>query len=449
MIRRLLQLVLALAAVLCAAASFASFPPVAGWDDSTCNQSVGFTPYHTDSHVTETWVCRPASNPDLLDCGYNLNSGYYGWSDWFYKMCSQTKKPASCPANSTLANGECSCAPGYVEQGGQCVNPNQQCQDKQGSTTIVNWTVGYTRTPDIDADPNWVLTGPPNVIPSDKQACYQGCKVSLGDATMAYQSASPTPTGLYRLSMDLTATHGGSSCTSGDSDGPLNPNQPIPPCPGFVGEVNGKLGCYGTAEKPARDDKPTPKPPAPIDKGNPAAGEKPATGDGSGNGGAGRTPTNGNGGPAGGPAGAAGGTKPDGQTDKPTDDKKEQQNCGAPGQPKCGIDESGTPSGRGAFDSSRDSLNANADKMMGGLDSIKNTSDKDTSWGVVPTWIDHGQCAPWDLGVMELPGKSIPLVVDICVIEPYVVGVTSFLWVVATFFLTIAMVFRVTTATAG
>lgn len=87
--------------------------------------------------------------------------------------------------------------------------------------------------------------------------------------------------------------------------------------------------------------------------------------------------------------------------------------------------------------------------MMGGLDSIKNKSDKDTSWGTVPTWIEHGQCAPWDLGVMELPGHSIPLVINICVIEPYVVGVTSFLWVVATFFFTIAMVFRVTTATAG
>lgn len=289
-----------------------------------------------------------------------------GYSNYDAFQFSAGAIGSGCPANSTAVSGGCQCTAPYIEQGSSCVDPDQACKSQQGQTATVNWTVGYTRTANIDADPNWTLVGPPNVIPSNKQACYQGCSVGLGDATMAYQSVSPTSTGLYRISMDLTATYGGSSCGSGASDGPLNPQQPIPPCPGFVGEVNGKLGCYGTAEKPVRDDKPAEKPPAPLDKGNPSAGKKPESGEGAGNGGAGRTPSNGNGGPAGGPAGAAGGTKPDGLTDKPTDDKKEQQNCGAPGQPKCGIDETGTPGnwGEGKWDSKIADYKAKAEQSL-------------------------------------------------------------------------------------
>lgn len=372
--RKLTAFFLVLWSLLFAASSFAAVPTVNEYTGTNWGQGVW--------HSSAAAACSSAAQ----NRGSAVGSGYSGFTgivegsscritaksnatgqvDEYWGGDSLSTRGGACPANSNPSGSQCECRSGYSEQGGQCVNPDQQCQDKQGSTTIVNWTVGYTRTPDIDADPSWSLVGPPNVIPSDKQSCYQGCRVSLGDATMAYQSASPTPSGLYRLSMDMIATHGGSSCTAGDGDGPLNPNQPIPPCPGFVGEVNGKLGCYGTAEKPVRDDKPAPKPPAPLDKGNPSAGEKPVAGEGSGNGGAGRTPTNGNGGPAGGPAGAAGGTKPDGTTDKPTDDKKEQQNCGAPGQPKCGIDESGTPGNwsEGKWDSKIADYKAKAEQSL-------------------------------------------------------------------------------------
>ena len=98
-----------------------------------------------------------------------------------------------------------------------------------------------------------------------------------------------------------------------------------------------RFGRWGVFQQPANLDKNG------KDQGNPAAGTKPTSGSGSGSGGAGRTPGAGSGGSAGGPAGAANGsgTKPDGT--KPTEEGKEQQNCGAPGQPKCGIEEGGTP----------------------------------------------------------------------------------------------------------
>jgi len=166
----------------------------------------------------------------------------------------------------------------------------------------------------------------------------------FSDSDMAWQSAAPTPSGLYRLSLDISATFTGETCTPTEVDNAaLSKTAPIPPCPGFTGEVNGVPGCYGTASNPTSSDVSETKPKSPQ-SGNPAAGEKPSTGEGSGSDGKGRTPSTGDGGPAGGPAAAAGsGKAPDGTTPKPGEGK-EQANCGAPGQPKCGIDEGGTPS---------------------------------------------------------------------------------------------------------
>lgn len=244
----------------------------------------------------------------------------------------------------------------YFGEEGPCGSP--QCDAQRGEQKVVNWTVGYTRSPNIDADPNWKLIGAPNKVPSSGLLCNPSSPCELrfsgfSDSDMAWQSAAPTPNGLYRLSLDISATVTGETCTPTELDNAaLSKTAPIPPCPGFTGEVNGVPGCYGTASSPTSNDISEPKP-KPAEAGNPAAGEKPATGEGSGTGGAGRTPSTGDGGPAGGPAAAAGsGTKPDGTTPKP-DDGKEQANCGAPGQPKCGIDESGTP---GKFDGNKAAL---------------------------------------------------------------------------------------------
>lgn len=225
-----------------------------------------------------------------------------------------------------------------------CESP---CTELMGQDFTLNWSLGYTRTPNIDADLNWKFVAPPVKPPSNGLVCdpVSSCKVALVLApTAVWQSLSPTSQGLYRVSVDYDAQHMGESCTPTDADkAGAHPAADKPTCPGFVGEVNGVTGCYGTASNPTANDVPESKP-KPPEAGNPPAGKKPDTGEGSGTGGAGRTPSTGDGGPAGGPAAAAGsGTKPDGTTPKP-DEGKEQANCGAPGQPKCGIDEGGTPS---------------------------------------------------------------------------------------------------------
>lgn len=255
----------------------------------------------------------------------------------------------SCSANSSPVSGGCGCNSGFLEQGGQCVDPNQACQAKSGTSSIVNVTAGWQRTPAVTSGADWLY---PTKLSSSGtgSVCNGGCMQNF-DANEpcadcgSYVSQVPNSQGLYRVSVDFMGHYSGSVCSDSPSDQVIKPDDSKdPPCPGFVGEVNGVKGCYGTADKPVRPSAPDPNlDKNGKDKGNPAAGTKPTSGSGSGSGGSGRTPGAGTGGSAGGPAGAANGsgTKPDGT--KPTEEGKEQQNCGAPGQPKCGIDESGTP----------------------------------------------------------------------------------------------------------
>lgn len=285
--------------------------------------------------------------------------------------------PSGCNFKVTGGNGFV-----YAEPSSSLQYTNKPCADtvcksKQGEDFTLNWSLGYTRTPNIDNDPNWKFVSPPIKAPSDGLVCdpVTSCKVALVLApTAVWQSLSPTSQGLYRVSVDYDAQHMGESCTPTPAENAAaHPAADKPTCPGFIGEVNGVPGCYGTATNPTSNDVPESKP-KPPEAGNPPAGKKPDSGEGSGSGGAGRTPSTGDGGPGGGPGAAAGsGKKPDGTTDKPGEGK-EQANCGAPGQPKCGIDEGGTPS---KFDGDKAAL----DKWKSDVEANRNTiKDADGSF---------------------------------------------------------------------
>lgn len=304
---------------------------------------------------------------------------------------------------------------------------NEVCDSKKGTETVVNWTIGYTRSPNIDADANWKLIGPPNKIPTSGLLCNPSSPCELrfsgfSDGDKAWQSASPTSSGLYRVSLDVSATITGNTCTPSNADtAGLSTTAPIPPCPGFTGEVNGVPGCYGTASNPTSNDVPESKPTKP-EAGNPAAGEKPSTGEGSGSDGAGRTPSTGNGGPAGGPAAAAGsGTKPDGTTPKPPDGK-EQAACGAPGQPKCGIDEGGTPSkfegDKAALDGWKSAVEANRNTIK---DADGSFFDSYSMFFAVPPIVP---CEP-----IELPNEQV--LTRQCDVVEGTRSVMSYIWALA------------------
>lgn len=323
--------------------------------------------------------------------------------------------------------GRASCPDGKPPgSGGQCADPApSQCSALLGQEFTLNWTLGYTRTPNVDAAPSWEFIAPSLRPPSDGRVCdpVSSCQVALVQAPRAaWQSLSPTSQGLYRVSLDYDAMHLGGTCTPTESEkAGASPAADKPTCPGFVGEINGVPGCYGTASNPTSNDVPESKP-QPPEAGNPPAGQKPATGEGSGTGGAGRTPSTGDGGPAGGPAAAAGsGTKPDGTTPTP-DEGKEQANCGAPGQPKCGIDEGGTP---GKFDGDKAAL----DGWKSAVEANRNTI-KDTDGGFFNSFNLFFSAPPVvACEPIELPNEQV--ITRHCEVVDGTRSVMSYIWALA------------------
>ncbi len=219
-------------------------------------------------------------------------------------------------------------------------DPNcNQCSAAAGEISTMNVTRGWARSPLANkAD----QLGATSVLPSS--ICNGGCRFSVLGNEAAYRSQVPSSSGLYRLSSDVTVIQTDQSCTESEASLAASPSAPNKPCPGTLGELNGKPYC--AVSDTTSGVQPVGPPGNELDdKGNPSAGPKPSSGEGSGLGGVGRTPTTGSGGNSGGPAAAAtGGAGVPGPTVPKPADGKEQAACGAPGQPKCGIDEGGTPS---------------------------------------------------------------------------------------------------------
>lgn len=345
---------------------------------------------------------------------------------------------SGCPENSTDAGASCTCNAGYVEQGGQCKNPNEACQAKSGTSEIINVTSGWARGPKPGAD--WAITNKITNSSGVGSVCNSGCTQTFDVSEPCpecdgYISQVPNSQGLYRTSIDFRGHYSGAACTAGPDDALTRPDDTQdPPCPGYVGEVNGVKGCYGTAEKPVRPVPPDPALDKPDRKpGNPSAGPKPTDGPGSGSGGAGRTPGTGNGGSQGGPAGAAGTGSGDGTTDKP-DDGKEQQNCGAPGQPPCKIDETGTPNGSAqvqGLGGLKDAIKTFGDKAGQDIDKAKGlTSDGWTFTFALPTG-----CTPF---VVE----PLQVTLDVCQWQGIIHDLLTMVWLAVTVWCCIGMVGR-------
>lgn len=366
------------------------------------------------------------------------------WVGPVYTDYTLFTRTAACPANATMVNGTCQCDSGYASSGGVCVPVStDKCEAAAGQVTTANYTLGWARGSEVDKDDYVGALKFPN---TQSAACVDGCRASFaqGQEPTGYRSESPSSQGLYRISADYSMVQGGFACTPGPEDAPFDPKQPNMQCPGYVGEVNGKTVCVGNADKPIPpSEKPSVKDKTGKgeEKGNPKAGQKPGSGEGSGNGGSGRTPSTGTGGNDGGPrggGGTGGGTGGEGEGDE---DKK---GCGLPGQPKCAIDETGTPDGKSAYGELNGKLDGLDAQRKTGTDKIMGTGDKDTGWGTSWSWFAHGQCRPINLGTLPI-GTGVEMRIDICHIVPYTNLVLNFLWAVGTFIAILSMVFRVTT----
>lgn len=359
-----------------------------------------------------------------------------------------------CPSNSTAVTGGCQCAPGYDESGGQCVPHVNHCSALVGQTSVISWTEGYTRTPD-EGDTQGV--GPVNVIPTN--ICSGGCNVSVqktGPGVEYYVSQQPTSQGLYRRSRDMPGVNLGTECTAGANDG----NQPTaaePACPGTVGMVGNKPTCVSTPEKPVNAT-PLPTPDKPPIAGNPAAGAKPPSGEGSGEGSAGRTPSAGTGGNAGGGAasamggkgGSAGGTaagtgsgsgsgggtggNSSGSVAKGPEGT-EQAACGAPGQPVCAVkvDESGMPS-KGDLsqgETASDKAKSDAEAAIASAASIQ-----------APTWSFSFQLPTGCTSYSPQGFEAFNITLNPCQWQSTIHDLMSMIWAAVTAFCIIGMVGR-------
>jgi len=356
---------------------------------------------------------------------------------------------ATCPANSTAVTGGCQCNTNFDESGGQCVPHVNQCTSKTGQVGLLNWTEGYTRTPD-EGD-RQAVGGPVISPPSSGQVCDGGCNVSLqvsGPGVQAYVSQAPTANGLYRRSVDYPSLNLGTECTMGAADAGAKKDLPPPDCPGSVGEVAGKTVCVGTAAKPVSTS-PIGQPPATPIAGNPAAGPKPVSGDGSGSGSTGRTPTSGTGTATGGPAGAgvggkgggAGGTAASGAGGMGTDEKPTP--CGSPGQPVCAVkvDEKGTPEGAGTtYDVAKAKMDETKGKNDEQLAKAAGQGDKGFLEPVRSLFWSPpiAACEP-----VALPSSFQGLSLDPCGVVDGARGLMGFLWAAGGLFVCLGMVKKV------
>lgn len=297
---------------------------------------------------------------------------------------------------------------------GACPPPPDQCGLAPGSKIKQGFSEGWARSPDVNKVDYVGKVNLPFFLGGGEDGtqlashCIQKCKARATKVIDRYRSQTPGPNGFYRLSGDYefevtgTSASGatGDTCSTANNTQAFNDAvspQTVPlPCPGTVGEVNGKKVCIPGNTSNTSIPPPSGEPPPGTEQpGNPRAGDIPPAGEGSGVGGASRTPTAGNGTATGGPSGSASpGGGSTGTTPKPGEGQ-EQANCGAPGQPQCKIDEAGTPTDK--------TLTADIPKLKGeadeGRSKIAGTQDKGflstyTALFDAPPFV---ACTPFDL----------------------------------------------------
>lgn len=368
-------------------------------------------------------ACIAGGTPPSL-CGANNPGG---------EVQSQVYQGASQKRYHTWYTGPSSEGSLFKEQFGPWTSCGDNvCALKIGTPGITNWTVGYSRTPNAD---DLSMVGTVYRIPTNRLVCDSGCVVEMTTGEKVWQSQTPTDQGLYRWSLDVTSIPTGATCTASAADAPANKATPNPACPGYVGEINGVKGCYGTASAPVTTVQ-ADRPSSAAQPGNPAAGEKPLSGEGSGSTGAGRTPAAGTGGAAGGPASAAINAQGNGTIPKPATDR-EQQACGAPGQPRCAIDETGTPGPVGQGETGGPFTTA--DGMLG-----------TTKTNVIDAIASHKQLQSpawtWSFalpsGCTAFVFDALSLSIDICQWQPVIHDLMSMIWILVGIFSAVGMLQR-------
>lgn len=230
--------------------SMASFPAPPGWD-TQCVPARYPWPYQ--ANYPATWVCIENAGFNSRDCGWNFQ-GDQGPARSV--QCSQAKTPPSCPANSTLAAGQCTCSAGHRETAsnnacepipceppneinaqGQCKPPINNCPKPGTAGGHYNLSGGMgASSPALGAvslcDDQYQGSGDPS-----KPGCAMG-----GHSSFASRSGDSEP---WYLSAAMSYT--GDKCKSGSGPPPIKDDGLNCKPPQVEGMVNGYPRCYTPA----------------------------------------------------------------------------------------------------------------------------------------------------------------------------------------------------------
>jgi hypothetical protein len=352
----------------------------------------------------------------------------------------------TCPNGGTLSGSTCVCGSGYTDSGTACVA--DVCPSTGTSTGTHNVTNGWALSPVPDADDVVVDTASSAVFGShciDTGTALCGMQVDTSASGMiegCFRSQSPNDEGLYRLSCDMKMKSTGAAACTADTSAPSNPAEPSADCPsGTIGTVNGKPVCLGTmpahgvnfgqAERGGNPRAGT----SPVDHSNTAREPSAVSGGGpDARGGPGVTV--GPGGSVGTGNNSSGGSTGTGSTGPIEVDV---ETCGLPGTPPCKIDETGTPTGTGAYSASDTAADTARDALKGVPNTIiEGLTTANTSWGFsigLPT----GCTNPPSL---TIPRWHLDYTLDLCAHQTSIHKVMSFLWAFLTVVGVLGMVRR-------
>lgn len=343
-----------------------------------------------------------------------------------HATCSQTwpRGGATGPVNLACLSPEIVSPDGLT-----CGPPPPPCTSGE-ATDPAEITIGWKSRP---FGGSWA-TGPS--VPDT--GCSGGCTVAMqpssgscaggGVATALAGdicvTQTPSSTGLYRATAFYSGVKNGSNCSASASPGPSASNSPSPPCGGSIGTVNGVTICVPNSPASSTTTSTTT---VPATATTPATSTTTST-----------TTTT----PAGGGTGAAGGTTTSGGTSTTTTSPNSATGgstattvsttparsappagsggsgsdvvvCGVPGSPPCKIDETGTPTAAGAYDTATaalDASNAAVISQIGSVSHSKTAADFDIGFGInLPASVS---CTDLKFGVR---GREI----DIPICEPF------------------------------
>jgi hypothetical protein len=354
-------------------------------------------------------------------CNGNAAGTGSNYQQWQKQAASYT-----CPNGGTLSGTTCTCPVGQTDTGTACVVACPAVGASMGSQSL---TVGWALSPVPNAPDTVVNVSPSKIYGSQCVNSGGNMCSAVHDldqpVTHCWRSQTASSGGLYRQSCDYPMKSSGTTCTAA-ADSPSNPAEPAASCPsGTVGTVNGKSVCLGTmpttginfgksevggnprAGTPTTDTNTTREPDTGAGGGPDARGGPGVTVGAGGNVGTGSNKT----------AGTGTGSN------APIQVEVEIDTCGLPGKPPCKIDETGTPTGAGAFAAADTAAQATENALKAVADTVV-AGKSSTSWGFsigLPTGCTNPPA-------FVLPHAGINYTFDMCAHETLIHAVMSFLW---------------------